>query len=38
MQERWQKYKWIPMTVAGSAIFAAGFAFFLPKEFLYGSV
>jgi len=32
MQELWQKYKWIPMTVAGSAIFAVGFAFFLQPN------
>ena len=39
MQEIWQKYKWIPMTVAGSAIFAAGFAFFLqPNDMSPGGI
>ncbi|MEF2838517.1 MAG: YitT family protein [Oscillospiraceae bacterium] len=39
MQEYWQKYKWIPMTVAGSAIFAAGFAFFLqPNDMSPGGI
>ena len=39
MQERWQRYKWIPMTVAGSAIFAAGFAFFLqPNDMSPGGI
>ena len=39
MQEHWQKYKWIPMTVAGSAIFAAGFAFFLqPNDMSPGGI
>ena len=39
MQEFWQKYKWIPMTVAGSAIFAAGFAFFLqPNDMSPGGI
>lgn len=39
MQELWQKYKWIPMTVAGSAIFAAGFAFFLqPNDMSPGGI
>ena len=39
MQDIWQKYKWIPMTVAGSAIFAAGFAFFLqPNDMSPGGI
>ena len=39
MQEIWQKYKWIPMTVAGSAVFAAGFAFFLqPNDMSPGGI
>ena len=39
MQEFWQKYKWIPMTVAGSTIFAAGFAFFLqPNDMSPGGI
>lgn len=39
MRELWQKYKWIPMTVAGSAIFAAGFAFFLqPNDMSPGGI
>ena len=39
MQELWQKFKWIPMTVAGSAVFAAGFAFFLqPNDMSPGGI
>lgn len=39
MQETWQTYKWIPMTVAGSAVFAAGFAFFLqPNDMSPGGI
>lgn len=39
MQAVWQKYKWIPMTVAGSAVFAAGFAFFLqPNDMSPGGI
>ena len=39
MQEFWQKYKWIPMTVFGSAVFAAGFAFFLlPNDLSPGGI
>lgn len=39
MQEAWQTYKWIPMTVAGSAVFAAGFAFFLqPNDMSPGGI
>ena len=32
MKELWHKYGWIPATVAGSAIFAFGFAFFLQPQ------
>ena len=32
MQELWQKHKWLPMTILGSAVFAAGFAFFLQPN------
>ena len=39
MQEFWQKYKWLPMTVLGSAVFAAGFAFFLqPNDLSPGGI
>jgi hypothetical protein len=39
MQELWQKYKWIPMTIFGSAVFAAGFAFFLqPNDLSPGGI
>ena len=39
MQETWQKYKWLPMTVFGSAVFAAGFAFFLqPNDLSPGGI
>ena len=39
MQEIWQKYKWLPMTVLGSAVFAAGFAFFLqPNDLSPGGI
>lgn len=39
MQALWQKYKWIPMTVFGSAVFAAGFAFFLqPNDLSPGGI
>jgi len=39
MQEIWQKYKWIPMTIIGSAVFAAGFAFFLqPNDMSPGGI
>ena len=39
MQEFWQKYKWIPMTIFGSAVFAAGFAFFLqPNDLSPGGI
>ena len=32
MKELWHKYGWLPATVAGSAIFAFGFAFFLQPQ------
>ena len=39
MQETWQRYKWLPMTVFGSAVFAAGFAFFLqPNDLSPGGI
>ena len=39
MQEHWQKYQWIPMTIFGSAVFAAGFAFFLqPNDLSPGGI
>ena len=39
MQELWQKYKWIPMTIFGSTVFAAGFAFFLqPNDLSPGGI
>ena len=39
MQEFWHKLKWIPMTVLGSAVFAAGFAFFLqPNDLSPGGI
>ena len=39
MQEFWHKLKWIPMTVLGSAVFAAGFAFFLqPNDLSSGGI
>ena len=39
MQEFWQKYKWLPMTAVGSAVFAAGFAFFLqPNDLSPGGI
>ena len=39
MQSAWQKYKWIPQTVLGSAIYAAGFAFFLqPNDMSPGGI
>lgn len=39
MQEKWQKFKWIPMTILGSAVFAAGFAFFLqPNDLSPGGI
>ena len=39
MQALWQNYKWIPMTIFGSAVFAAGFAFFLqPNDLSPGGI
>ena len=39
MQEFGHKLKWIPMTVLGSAVFAAGFAFFLqPNDLSPGGI
>jgi len=39
MQAIWQKYKWIPQTILGSTIFAAGFAFFLqPNDLSPGGI
>ena len=39
MQKLWQAYKWIPETILGSAIFAAGFAFFLqPNDLSPGGI
>lgn len=39
MQAIWQKYKWIPQTVLGSAVYAAGFAFFLqPNDMSPGGI
>ena len=39
MRKLWQNYKWIPMTIAGSAVFAAGFAFFLePNDLSPGGI
>ena len=39
MKELWHKYGWLPATVAGSAIFAFGFAFFLqPQDMNAGGI
>ena len=39
MKEKWHEYKWILSTIAGSAIFAAGFSFFLlPNDMSSGGV
>ena len=39
MQILWQTYQWIPQTVLGSALFAAGFAFFLqPNDLSSGGI
>ena len=39
MQKLWQTYQWIPRTVLGSALFAAGFAFFLqPNDLSSGGI
>ena len=39
MKEFWCKYRWIPETVFGSAVFSAGFAFFLqPNDMSPGGI
>ena len=39
MRKLWQEYKWIPQTILGSAVFAAGFAFFLePNDLSPGGI
>ncbi len=39
MQKLWQENKWIPQTILGSALFAAGFAFFLePNDLSPGGI
>ena len=39
MKELWCKYRWIPETVFGSAVFSAGFAFFLqPNDMSPGGI
>ena len=39
MQKLWQKYKWIPETILGSVVFAAGFALFLqPNDLSPGGI
>lgn len=39
MEKLWQKYGWIPATVFGSAVFSAGFAFFLqPNDLSPGGI
>ena len=39
MRTLWQKYKWIASTVFGSAVFSAGFAFFLqPNDMSPGGI
>ena len=39
MQKLWQNYKLIPQTILGSAVFAAGFAFFLqPNDLSPGGI
>ena len=39
MRILWQKYKWIASTVFGSAVFSAGFAFFLqPNDMSPGGI
>jgi len=39
MKQIWQEYRWIPATVLGSALFAAGFAFFLqPNDLSPGGI
>ena len=39
MRELWHKYSWIPVTIAGSLVFALGFAFFLqPNDMSPGGI
>jgi len=39
MKELWKQYKWIPVTIFGSAIFATGFALFLsPNDMNPGGI
>ena len=39
MKELWKKYGWLPATVAGSAVFAVGFALFLqPHDMNAGGI
>ena len=39
MREFWQRYRWIPATIFGSAVFSAGFAFFLqPNDMSPGGI
>lgn len=39
MKQIWQEYRWIPATVLGSALFSAGFAFFLqPNDLSPGGI
>ena len=39
MQEAWHKWKWIPATILGSAVFALGFALFLqPNDMNPGGI
>ena len=39
MKELWNRYRWIPTTVFGSALFSAGFAFFLqPNDMSPGGI
>ena len=39
MKTVWQKYKWIAATIFGSAVFSAGFAFFLqPNDLSPGGI
>ena len=39
MRDLWNKFKWIPATIVGSAIFSVGFAFFLqPNDLSPGGI
>ncbi|MBP3684005.1 MAG: YitT family protein [Oscillospiraceae bacterium] len=39
MKELWNQYRWIPVTAFGSAVFSAGFAFFLqPNDMSPGGI